>query len=79
MKRTLFLALSLTLVTAAFAQSDPQTPKPKKSSRSVPSGVQELKDAIAAQQQQIQQLQQQVTSRDQAIQQLQQGIQYDKH
>jgi hypothetical protein len=65
MKPTLVLALalSLLLVTAsAFAQS------------STSSELKELKDAIAAQQQQIQQLQQQVQSRDAAIQQLQQQV-----
>src|SRR5215471_4877129 len=57
------LVLSLLLVTAsAFAQS------------STSSELRELKDAIAAQQQQIQQLQQQVQSRDAAIQQLQQQV-----
>jgi hypothetical protein len=59
----LALGLSLLLVTAsAFAQS------------SASSELRELKDAIAAQQQQIQQLQQQVQSRDSAIQQLQQQV-----
>ena len=43
--------------------------------QSTSSELKELKDAIAAQQQQIQQLQQQVQSRDAAIQQLQQQIQ----
>src|SRR5215471_2013428 len=57
------LVLSLLLVTAsAFAQS------------STSSELKELKDAIAAQQQQIQQLQQQIQSRDSAIQQLQQQV-----
>jgi hypothetical protein len=59
----LALALSLLLMTAsAFAQS------------STSSELKELKDAIAAQQQQIQQLQQQIQSRDSAIQQLQQQV-----
>ena len=65
MKPTLVLALalSLLLMTAnAFAQS------------STSSELKELKDAIAAQQQQIQQLQQQIQSRDSAIQQLQQQV-----
>src|SRR5215469_5583768 len=65
MKRSTVVALvlSLLLVTAsAFAQS------------STSSELKELKDAIAAQQQQIQQLQQQVQSRDAAIQQLQQQV-----
>src|ERR1017187_8661284 len=59
MKRRLATVLSLLIATSAFAQ----TPVSKQ--------LQEMKDAIAAQQQQIQQLQQQVTSRDQVIQQLQ--------
>ena len=42
--------------------------------QSTSSELKELKDAIAAQQQQIQQLQQQVQSRDTAIQQLQQQV-----
>jgi outer membrane murein-binding lipoprotein Lpp len=50
----------LLVTTSAFAQRS--------------TSLQELKDAIAAQQQQIQQLQQQVQSRDAAIQQLQQQV-----
>jgi len=61
MKFTKVLALSLALTAGAFAQS-------------TSSELKELKDAIAAQQQQIQQLQQQVQSRDSAIQQLQQQV-----
>ena len=44
--------------------------KPKSASTSSSSEIKELKDAIAAQQQQIQQLQQQIANRDQAIQQV---------
>ena len=61
MKFTKVLALSLAMTSGAFAQS-------------TSSELKELKDAIAAQQQQIQQLQQQVQSRDAAIQQLQQQV-----
>ncbi len=61
MKFTSVLALSLVMTASAFAQS-------------TSSELKELKDAIAAQQQQIQQLQQQVQSRDAAIQQLQQQV-----
>lgn len=61
MKLTKVLALSLAMTASAFAQS-------------TSSELKELKDAIAAQQQQIQQLQQQVQSRDSAIQQLQQQV-----
>jgi len=59
MKRRLATALSLLIATSVFAQ----TPISKE--------LQEMRDAISAQQQQIQQLQQQVTNRDQVIQQLQ--------
>ncbi len=75
MKRALALALSLACASSVFAQTNSTTTKPKathKSSRPAASSeIQELKDAVAAQQQQIQQLQQQITSRDSAIQQLQ--------
>ncbi len=64
--------------TSVFAQTDSPAPKPKSvhktSAHAASSDIQELKDAIAAQQQQIQQLQQQVQSRDSAIQQLQQQV-----
>ena len=46
--------------------------KPKPASASGSSEIRELKDAIAAQQQQIQQLQQQIQNRDQALQQVKQ-------
>ena len=62
MKHTLAVVLPVVLTVGAFAQ------------RSTSSELKELKDAIAAQQQQIQQLQQQVQSRDTAIQQLQQQV-----
>jgi len=62
MKRRLAFALSVMITTGVLAQA--QTSKE----------LQEMKDAIAAQQQQIQQLQQQVTNRDQVIQQLQQQV-----
>ncbi len=66
MKPTLVLGLAVALfllVTAsAFAQS------------SSSSEMKEMKDAIAAQQQQIQQLQQQIQSRDSAIQTLEQRV-----
>ncbi len=76
MKRALAFALSMAMPASVFAQTDSTTPKPatthhKSSAKPVSSDIQELKDAIAAQQQQIQQLQQQVQSRDQAIQTLQ--------
>jgi hypothetical protein len=75
MKR-LALVLSVLITTTLFAQSDPQTSKPKHSASSSPVSKQleDMKDAISAQQQQIQQLQQQISTRDQAIQQLQQQI-----
>jgi len=59
--KVLALSLILGMTAGAFAQS-------------TSSELKELKDAIAAQQQQIQQLQQQVQSRDAAIQQLQQQV-----
>lgn len=80
MRKALALALALAAVsTSGFAQTGSPAPKEKTTShkssrRSGSSDIQELKDAVAAQQQQIQQLQQQVSSRDQAIQQLQQQI-----
>src|SRR5271166_6011714 len=58
MKRLLILALTVLTTTSIFAQS-------------VSKQLQDMKDAISAQQQQIQQLQQQVQNRDQAIQKLQ--------
>jgi hypothetical protein len=61
MKRRLALALVVLTTTSVFAQS-------------VSKQLQDMKDAISAQQQQIMQLQQQVQNRDQAIQALQQQI-----
>ena len=58
----LAVALSLLLTASVFAQS------------SSSSAMKEMKDAIAAQQQQIQQLQQQIQSRDAAIQTLEQRV-----
>ena len=60
--RVVVLAVALFLVVTASAFAQRST------------SLEELKDAIAAQQQQIQQLQQQVQSRDAAIQQLQQQV-----
>jgi hypothetical protein len=78
MKRRLAIALSVLVTTSVFAQTDSQTEKPKTSHRGSSSPVskqlEDMKDAISAQQQQIQQLQQQVATRDQAIQQLQQQV-----
>jgi hypothetical protein len=61
MKRRLAVALVVLTTTSVFAQT-------------VSKQLQDMKDAIAAQQQQIMQLQQQVQNRDQAIRQLQQQI-----
>src|SRR5271166_6432738 len=61
MKRLLILALTVLTTTSIFAQS-------------VSKQLQDMKDAISAQQQQIQQLQQQVQNRDQAIQTLQKEV-----
>src|ERR1700744_5881412 len=79
MKRRLALALSVFVTTGVFAQTDSQSSKPKKTSHRasaapVSKQLEDMKDAISAQQQQIQQLQQQVSTRDQAIQQLQQQV-----
>jgi cell division protein FtsB len=61
MKRRLAVALLVFTTTTVFAQT-------------VSKQLQDMKDAIAAQQQQIMQLQQQVQNRDQAIQALQQQV-----
>lgn len=80
MKQVIGIVLSCALSISAMAAPAPQgkTTKTKhakkESGADVSRDVQELKDAVAAQQQQIQQLIQQVTSRDQQIQQLQQKI-----
>ncbi len=79
MKRRLAVALVVLTTLCVFAQTDSQSPKPKsghKSSSTAPVSKQleDMKDAISAQQQQIMQLQQQVQNRDQAIQALQQQV-----
>ena len=77
MKRRLALALSVLITTSVFAQTESSKPKSGRKSGSaapVSKQLEEMKDAIAAQQQQIQQLQQQVQNRDQAIQTLQQQV-----
>ena len=78
MKRPLALALSVLIATSVVAQTESASPKPKSgrhsSSAPVSKTLEDMKDAISAQQQQIQQLQQQIQSRDQAIQQLQQQV-----
>ncbi|MGC2109272.1 MAG: hypothetical protein WA655_07120 [Candidatus Korobacteraceae bacterium] len=78
MKRRLALALSVLITTSVFAQTDSQSSKPKATKRAssapVSKQLEDMKDAISAQQQQIQQLQQQISTRDQAIQQLQQQL-----
>ncbi len=79
MKRALTLALAILIATSVFAQTDPQaSPKktraPHRGATSLSRQLEDMKDAISAQQQQIQQLQQQISTRDQAIQQLQQQV-----
>ncbi len=78
MKRPLALALSVLITTSVVAQTPSASAKPKtgrhSSSAPVSKTLQDMKEAISAQQQQIQQLQQQIQSRDQAIQQLQQQV-----
>src|SRR5271165_2994226 len=61
MKRLLILALTVLTTTSVFAQK-------------VSKELQDMKDAISAQQQQIQQLQTQIQNRDQAIQTLQKEV-----
>jgi len=84
MKRVIAFALTLMLTSGAFAapsgqaaETDKST-KPKTARRSSGSSVskdlQELKQAIEAQQQQIQQLQGDLQNRDQKIQQLEQRL-----
>ena len=78
MKSQLTLALAVLMTTSVFAQTDSQQSKPKPTHRSssapVSKQLEDMKDAISAQQQQIQQLQQQIQTRDQAIQTLQQQV-----
>jgi len=75
MKRTLIFALSCAMTSSVFAQTQDGGTKPKSGqksgSRPVSAEIQDLKDAVSAQQEQIKQLQQQIQTRDQAIQQLQ--------
>ena len=78
MKRRLAVALVVLTTISVFAQTDSQSPKPKSSHKGstapVSKQLEDMKDAISAQQQQIMQLQQQVQNRDQAIQALQQQV-----
>jgi hypothetical protein len=82
MKRTTALALSMLVSMSAFA-ADPASPQATSktttkrkatSSSSVSAEIQQMKDALAAQQRQIEELKQQVSQRDQAIQQTQQQL-----
>ena len=87
MKRVTALALLFTLVGVISAQAQQSTPAPAKSSRKkevakpmaktdgVAAQLNELKQALDAQQQQIKQLSDQIQTRDQQIQQLQQTLQ----
>ncbi len=78
MKRTLIVALSCAMTLSVFAQAqdgEAKSKSHKSSAKSVfPNEIQELKDAVAAQQEQIKQLQQQIQTRDTAIEQLQNEI-----
>ena len=79
MKLSVIFALSCAMTCSVFAQTQDGQTKPKAqhkgSAKSVfPNDIQELKDAVAAQQEQIKQLQQQISTRDQAIQQLQNEV-----
>src|SRR5437588_9184573 len=80
MKATIMLMLAAMLVAAASGQTASQpTRKTRKTAVKPPAitaaDVQALKDAIAAQQQQLQQMQQQLQSRDAAFQQSQEQTQ----
>jgi hypothetical protein len=85
MKHVIALGLSVAMATGAFAAPDPQSSSgtaPKKSTHkasapatpSVAAQLDQMKQAIDAQQQQIQQLRQDLQTRDQSIQQLQQRL-----
>jgi hypothetical protein len=78
MKQVKALALSLMLATSVLAAPAPQATTAKKAATKTSTGVskdlQELKQALEAQQQQLQQLRQDVRSRDQKIQELEQRL-----
>src|SRR5580704_581297 len=82
MKRVLAFGLSVVMTAIAFAAPAPQSssgssPKKRKAATtgsSVAAQLDQMKQAIDAQQQQIQQLRQDLTTRDQSIQQLQQRL-----
>src|SRR5262249_53747899 len=77
MKSVLRWCAVLLVATTLVAQTATQ-PKPRKSTSKATitaKDVQELRDALAAQQQQIEQLRQQMQSRDAALQQAQQAAQ----
>jgi len=79
MRLPLIVALSCAMTCSVYAQTQSGDTKPKSqhkgSAKSVfPNEIQELKDAVAAQQEQIKQLQQQISTRDQAIEQLQREV-----
>jgi hypothetical protein len=87
MKRVTALALCLTLTGVLAAQTQPGTSsttgktakrKATSSNTEVLNQINELKQAVDAQQQQIKQLSDQVQSRDQQIQQLQQKLDQDQ-
>lgn len=78
MKSVLRWCVVLILVANGFAQTATTTTakrKPARAAAITAKDVQELKDALAAQQQQIEQLRQQLTQRDQAWAQAQQQLQ----
>ena len=75
MKRRLALALVVLTTTSVFAQTSFEAEiRPQERFALRFKQLQDMKDAISAQQQQILQLQQQVQNRDQAIQTLQQQV-----
>ena len=72
--KLLALTFAILLSTAGFTQTAAQTSNAKSSRSSISKQLEDMMDAISAQQQQIQHLQQQIAAHDQAIQQLQSEI-----
>ncbi|HXZ79602.1 MAG TPA: hypothetical protein VEG30_06710 [Terriglobales bacterium] len=75
MKRGMVCVLSFALVTGAFAIGDPPDPQAapaKKPAKSISAEVQQLREALEAQQRQIEELRREVQRRDQVLQQAQQ-------
>jgi hypothetical protein len=71
-------ALAVGQSTSSTAKAKPKTTARRTAAAGVAADVEELKRALAAQQQQIQQLRQELQTRDQAVQQLQQRLDQDQ-